>query len=68
MNEKNVTAFRVQCVRCDNENKKHETMVYVQWEKRYYMFICYTCGTTEAFDEFGNRVNLNTDKYGISGQ
>lgn len=57
-----VTKFRITCVKCDEEGRKHETLIYVQWEKRYYMITCQTCGETEAFDEMAKKIEINGEE------
>lgn len=45
--------FRIVCDACEKGKKRHETTLYVNWGKKYYMIHCFTCSTTEAFDELG---------------
>ena len=56
-----VAKFRITCVNCDKKGDKHDTLLYVEWEKRYYMITCHKCGETEAFDEFSKKIELKED-------
>ena len=50
--------FLITCKNCDGLKRKHETNLYIDWNKKYYMIICYTCGIAEAFNEKGHLINL----------
>ena len=54
-----VAKFKIVCLKCDKEDKKHDTLLYVQWEKRYYMITCHNCGQMEAWDEFAKKIDVN---------
>lgn len=56
-----VDKFKITCVKCDKDGKKHDTLLYVEWEKRYYMITCHNCGETEAFDEMAKKIDLKED-------
>ncbi len=56
-----VAKFKIVCIKCDKEDKKHDTLLYVQWEKKYYMITCHNCGTMEAFDEFAKKIDISED-------
>ena len=51
-----VTKFKITCLKCEEAKRKYETLLYVQWEKRYYMISCQTCDEMEAFDEFAKKI------------
>lgn len=55
------TEFVIVCKKCDKEKRMHNTLLYVDWEKRYYMITCQTCNTIEAFDEFSNKIDLSKE-------
>ena len=57
-----VAKFKIVCLKCDKEGKKHDTLLYVQWEKRYYMITCHNCGEMEAFDEFAKKIDIGEDE------
>ena len=54
--------FRITCLNCFGQDKKHDTLLYIHWEKRYYVITCYTCNTSEAFDEFTKKIDLSEKK------
>jgi len=56
-----INAFSITCKYCDAKKDRHQTNVFINFIKKYYMFICYNCGTTEAFDEFGKKVDLKSE-------
>ncbi len=56
--EKNIDNFVIQCHNCNAAGRKHHTLLYVDWEKRYYMINCYKCDMTEAYNEKGERIEL----------
>ncbi len=62
MENTGVTKFRISCVKCESEGKKYDTLLYVQWEKLYYMITCQTCGEMEAFDEFAKKIKIPEQK------
>ena len=56
-----INKFFITCVGCSKKEKKHDTLLYVQWEKRYYMITCHNCNEMEAFDEFGKKIEISEE-------
>jgi hypothetical protein len=54
--------FLIACKNCSAVNRKHDTFLYVDWKKKYYLFTCYTCDATEAFNEEAKKINLEDKK------
>ncbi len=54
-----INKFKVSCSQCLKEDKLHETTLYINWEKRYYMIHCYRCNTSEAFNEEGKPISFD---------
>ncbi len=60
MNEEElINKFQITCLNCQKTGKRHDTVLYIDWEKRYYMITCKICDATVAFDEFGKNIDLN---------
>jgi len=66
--------FVIRCLSCHKLNKNSETLLHVDWKKKYYMITCYTCNATEAFNEeakkikFGEKKDDDIDKDKGSGE
>ena len=56
--EESIDQFEIACLACEKKGVKHQTSLYVDWKKKYYMIICYTCQASEAFDEFGKKIKI----------
>ena len=56
--EKNINKFVIICENCQAAGRIHHTLLYVDWNKRYYMITCYKCDTTEAFNENGKKIEF----------
>lgn len=54
----NLKNFRIQCIPCDNLKRQHNTELFVNWEKHYYLITCLTCNITEAFNMKGKQIEL----------
>ena len=54
--------FVIRCLNCHNLNKVSETNLHVDWKKKYYMITCFTCNSTEAFDEVGKKIKIGEKK------
>ena len=57
-----IEKFNIECKDCQINKRVQNSMLYVNWEKRYYMLSCLNCNTMEAFDEFGKRVESKQDE------
>lgn len=55
-----ITDFIITCKKCDSLKRKHETTLYVDWKKKYYMIMCFTCKFSEAFDEKGRKITKDS--------
>lgn len=51
-----VDKFKIACLKCSKADRRHDTLLYVHWEKRYYMISCQACDEMEAFDEFSKEI------------
>ena len=54
--------FVIRCLNCHQQNRNHETFLYVDWKKKYYMVTCYTCNATEAFDQNSKKIKIDDTK------
>ena len=56
--EQEITGFKIVCENCQKANAIHHTTLYVDWNKKYYLIMCFSCGKSIAFDETGKEIEL----------
>lgn len=61
-NTTKIEKFIIDCADCRNNQRSQNSMLYVNWEKKYYMFTCLNCQKMEAFDEFSKKVEIKKDE------
>jgi len=56
--------FKLVCLACEKLTVRHRTVLYVDWDKRFYAVLCEECGKNESFDEFGDLIKGERRKVG----
>lgn len=56
--------FVIRCLNCNKLNKASETLLHVDWKKKYYIINCFTCDATEAFNEEGKKIKIGKEEDG----
>ena len=62
--QQDIEKFGIVCKNCEAKGIRSATNLHIDFKKKYYLFICYDCGETEAFDENNERVNKNENEAG----
>lgn len=61
-NTTKIEKFNIDCKDCKANQKPQNAMLYVNWEKKYYMVTCLTCNNMEVFDELSKKVEIKKDE------
>ncbi len=56
MNRQNITKFEFVCKACKSQGEESQVQLHVDFKKKYYLLICYGCGSTESFNEDNKRI------------
>ena len=56
--EQSLVGFNIVCKDCQKAGKPHHTHLYIDWDKKYYMIMCFDCGKSSAYDENGKEIEL----------
>ncbi len=67
MNKQEITKFTFVCKNCEAKGEESQVQLHVDFKKKYYLMICYGCGSTESFNEDNKRIEENEMEPGGGG-